>query len=79
MNLDVLKEKVLEIYAGGEVILRVTASAADGRIQNFLKANATVLQQQFTDSTVVMDIKLGKSQLAELERFKPIKIEYLDE
>ena len=79
MNLDVLKEKVLEIYAGGEVILRVTASAADGRIQSYLKSNAAVLQQQFTDSTVVMDIKLGKSQLAELERFKPIKIEYLDE
>jgi GTP-binding protein HflX len=79
MNLDVLKEKVLEIYAGGEVILRVTASAADGRIQSYLKSNAAVLQQQFTDSTVVMDIKLGKNQLAELERFKPIKIEYLDE
>lgn len=79
MNLDVLKEKVLEIYTGGEVVLRVTASAADGRIQSYLKSNAVVLQQQFTDSTVVMDIKLGKSQLAKLERFKPVKIEYLDE
>ena len=78
MNLDVLKEKVLEIYAGGEVILRVTASAADGRIQNFLKANATVLQQQFTDSTVVVDVRLGKNRLPELERFRPEKIEQID-
>jgi len=78
MNLDVLKEKVLEIYAGGEVILRVTASAADGRIQSYLKSNAAVLQQQFTDSTVVVDVRLGKNRLPELERFRPVKIERLD-
>jgi GTP-binding protein HflX len=79
MNLDVLKEKVLEIYTGGEVVLRVTASAADGRIQSYLKSNATVLQQQFTDSTVVMDVRLGKNHLPELERFRPAKIEQLEE
>ncbi len=79
MNLDVLKEKVLEIYTGDEVVLRVTASAADGRIQSYLKSNAAVLQQNFTDGTVVMDIRLGKNHLAELERFKPVKIEQLKE
>jgi GTP-binding protein HflX len=78
MNLDMLKEKVLEIYSGGEVVLRVTASAADGRIQSYLKSNAAVLQQQFIDSTVVMDIRLGKNRLPELERFRPVKVERLD-
>jgi GTP-binding protein HflX len=79
MNLDVLKEKVLEIYTGGEVVLRVTASAADGRIQSYLKSNAAVLQQRFTDSTVVVDVRLGKNRMAELERFRPVKIEQIDE
>ena len=78
INLDMLKEKVLEIYTGGEMVLRVTASAADGRIQSYLKSNAAVLQQQFTDSTVVMDVRLGKNRLAELERFHPEKIEQID-
>jgi len=78
INLDVLKEKVLEIYTGGEVVLRVTANAADGKIQNFIKANATVLNQQFTDNTVVVEVKLGKNHLAELERFKPEKIERIE-
>jgi len=78
MNLDVLREKVCEIYTGGQVVLRVTASAADGKIQNYLAANATILQQQFTDSTVVMDVRLGKNRLAELERFRPEKIEQID-
>ena len=78
MNLDLLKEKVLEIYSGGEMVLRITASAADGKIQSYLKSNAAVLQQQFTDSTVVMDVRLGKNHFAKLERFKPIKIEQIN-
>ena len=78
INLDILREKVLKIYTGGEMVLRVTASAADGRIQSYLKSNAAVLQQQFTDSTVVMDVRLGKNRLAELERFRPEKIEQIE-
>ena len=78
INFDILREKVLEIYTGGEMVLRVTASVADGRIQSYLKSNAAVLQQQFTDSTVVMDVRLGKNHLAELERFKPVKIEQIN-
>ncbi|MGB8226128.1 MAG: GTPase HflX, partial [Sedimentisphaerales bacterium] len=76
-NLDLLKEKVLEIYSGGQVVLRITANAADGKIQNFIKANATVLNQQFTDNTFVVEIKLGKNRLTELERFRPEKIEQI--
>jgi GTP-binding protein HflX len=76
-NLDLLKEKVLEIYTGGEVVLRITANSADGKIQNFIKANATVLNQQFTDNTFVVEIKLGKNRLTELERFRPEKIEQI--
>lgn len=78
LNLDVLKEKVFEIYTGGQVVLRITASAADGKIQNFIKANADVLDQQFTDSTIVIDVRLGRNHIVELERFKPIQIEQID-
>jgi GTP-binding protein HflX len=79
MNLDLLREKVLEIYTGGEVALRVTANSADGRIQNFIKLNAEVLKQDFSDNnTVVMDIRLSKNQLPQLERFRPVKIEELE-
>jgi len=77
-NLDLLKEKVLEIYSGGQVVLRITANAADGKIQNFIKANATVLNQEFGDNTFVVEVKLGKNRLTELERFKPEKIERIE-
>ena len=77
MNLELLREKVLEIYTGGTVVLRITANAGDGKIQNYIKANATVLQQQFTDSNIVIDVRVGKNHLTELERFKPLKIEQI--
>ncbi|MBN1786998.1 MAG: GTPase HflX [Sedimentisphaerales bacterium] len=75
MNLDLLKDRVMEIYTGGQVTLRITASAADGKIQGFLKSHTTVLEQNYSDSMVIMDIKVGKNQLHQLDRFKPVKIE----
>jgi GTP-binding protein HflX len=79
MNLDLLKERVLQIYTGGMMLLRITANAGDGKIQSYLKANTEVLKQDYTDSSVVMDVRLGKNQLAELQRFKTVQIEQLDE
>ena len=77
MNLELLRHKVFEIYTGGQVVLRITANAADGKIQNFIKANAIILGQQFIDNTIVLDVRLGKNHLTELERFKPVKIEQI--
>ena len=78
LNLDLLKEKVIEIYTGGMLYLRITASAGDGKIQSYLKSSTTVLKQDYLDSTVIMEVSMGKRQLAELQRFKPIQIEQLD-
>jgi GTP-binding protein HflX len=78
MNLDMLKEKVIEIYTGGMLMLRVTASAGDGKIQNYLRSNSNVIKQEYVDSSVIMEVSLGKRQLSELQRFKPIKIEEID-
>lgn len=74
-NLDMLKAKVLEAYNGGIVYLRITASAGDGRIQSYLKSHTTVLRQDYYDSTVVMEVKIGKNMLPDLKRFSPAQIE----
>jgi hypothetical protein len=79
MNLDILKERVLQIYTGRTILLRITANAGDGKIQSYLKANAEVLKQDYTDSTVIMEVRLGKNQLAELQRFKSVQIEEIKE
>ncbi|OQA03530.1 MAG: GTPase HflX [Planctomycetes bacterium ADurb.Bin401] len=74
-NLDMLKAKVLEAYNGGIVYLRITASAGDGKIQSYLKSHTTVLRQDYFDSTVVMEVKIGKNMLPDLKRFSPTQIE----
>lgn len=80
MNLDILKERVIQYYTGGMLLVRITASSGDGKIQSYLKSNTTVLKQDYTDdNTVVMEVRLGKNQFSEIQRFKPIQIEQLDE
>ncbi|OHB44797.1 MAG: GTPase HflX, partial [Planctomycetes bacterium GWC2_45_44] len=78
MNLDLLKAKTLEIYQGGLATLRITVNAADGRIQNYLESATEIIARNFGDNTVVLDVRLGKNQIAELQRFKPTKVEEID-
>jgi GTPase len=78
MNLDLLKEKTLEIYEGGLATLRITISAANGKIQNYLESAAEIIARQFGDNTVILDVRIGKNQVADLQRFKPTKIEKID-
>jgi len=78
MNLDLLKEKTLEIYAGGQATLRITINAADGKIQNYLESTEEIINRNYGDNTVILEVRIGKNQLAEMQRFKPIKIEPID-
>jgi len=75
LNLDLLKQKVIEIYEGGVKSLRITASAGDGKIQSFLKSYAIIINQEYFDSTVVMDVKIGKNLMPSLRKLKPTRIE----
>ncbi len=78
LNLDLVKQKITEIYEGGMLSLRITANAGDGKIQSFLKSHATIINQEYTDSTVVMDVRIGKNLMTQLKRLKPTKIEETD-
>jgi len=75
LNLDMLKAKIIEIYDGGTAFLRITASAGDGKIQSYLKSHSEILKQEYIDDTVVMDVQIGKNQMPQLKKLKPIKIE----
>ncbi len=77
LNLDLLKQKVIEIFEGGVNSLRITASAGDGKIQSFLKSYAIIINQEYFDSTVVMDVKIGKNLMPALRKLKPAQIDEL--
>jgi len=71
LGTDALTQAVLARYKGGEVTIQVRTSPANGRLQNYLRAFAIVLQEQYNDGSIVIDARLGKNQLAEVKKLLP--------
>jgi GTP-binding protein HflX len=76
-GLSRLHEAVLEKYKGGVIIVKITTSQANGKIQSFLRANTTILNEKYTAANVIIKAQLGKNQLVNLKRLKPEKLEIL--
>jgi len=78
MNLDKLGEVVLAKFRGGEVLVQVSCSAGNGKVQSFLRANAAILDRRYLDSSVTIKARLGRNQLPLLKRLKPKGLEVVE-
>jgi GTP-binding protein HflX len=76
-GLDKLAEKVVEKYKGAELLVRVSASQSNGKVQSFLRAHAQIINEQYLDSFVVIDARLGQNQLSDLQRLHPDQLEII--
>ncbi len=74
-GLEKLNEAVVAKYKGTEVLLRVASSQSNGKVQSFLRAHGRIINEQYNDSSVLIDARLGRNQLPELKRLQPEKIE----
>jgi len=77
-GLDKLAEKVAEKYKGGEVLVRVSASQSNGKVQSFLRAHAQIINEQYLDGFVLIDARLGQNQLPDLRRLHPDQLEIIE-
>jgi len=77
-GLDSLSDAVTTKYKGSELVLRVTCSQSNGRVQSFLRAQGRILNEQYAGSQVVIDARLGQNQLPDLKRLSPEEIEILE-
>jgi GTP-binding protein HflX len=77
LGLDELRRRVIQQYKGGEIVVRVTSRLSDGKVQSFLRAHGEIVGEQYSDSTVVLDVRLGQKQLPDLERLHPDKLEVI--
>ena len=77
-GLNHLAEVVTEKYRGGEVLVRVASSQANGKVQSFLRAHGTIVTEQYLDSSVLIDARLGRNQLPNLHRLQPESIEIIE-
>jgi len=78
LGLEQLSEKVSAQYKGAELLLRVAGSQSNGKVQSFLRAYGQILKEQYCDGCVLIDVRLGRNQLAELKRLHPESIEIVD-
>jgi GTP-binding protein HflX len=77
-GLQRLSEAVAAKYKGTELLLRVVGSQSNGKVQSFLRAYGTIINEQYLDGSVLIDAKLGRNQLANLKRLQPDTIEIVD-
>ncbi len=77
-GLEELNEAVAARYKGTEILLRVASSQSNGKVQSFLRAHGQILNEQYQDSSVLIDAKLGRNQLADLKRLHPENIVIID-
>jgi GTP-binding protein HflX len=75
LGLDRLSEAVLAKYKGAELLLRISSSQSDGKVQSFLRAYGTIINEQYLDGSVLIDARLGRNQLPGLKRLRPETIE----
>ncbi len=76
-GLDEMSEAVTTRYRGTELMLRVVSSQSNGKVQSFLRAHGQVLNEQYQDSSVLIEARLGRNQLPELKRLHPENLEIL--
>jgi len=57
----------------------VCASQADGKVQSFLRAHGKILKEQYLDSTVLVDARLGQNQIPSLRQLHPDSIEIIQD
>jgi GTP-binding protein HflX len=72
-----LLEAVIDKYHGGVITVKVTTSQANGKIQSFMHAYTTILDEKYTTNNVIIKAQLGQNQLVNLKRLKPEKLEIL--
>jgi len=77
LGLEELRRKVIQHYKGREIVVRVTSSLSEGKVQSFLRAHGEIVSEQYNDSTVVLDVRMGQKQLPDLERLHPDTLEII--
>jgi len=77
-GLEGLSEAVTIKYKGAEILLRVSSSQSNGKVQSFLRAHGRILNEQYLDSSVLIDARLGRNQLPNLQRLHPETLEIVE-
>ncbi len=79
LGLDALSTAVITQYKGNEVHIRVTYSHTNGKVTNFLRSQGKMLNTQYDENLVLVEVRLGRNQLPELHHLHPESVEIIDD
>ena len=79
MGLDKLNEAVVGRYKGAEVLVRVEVSQQRGKVQSYLRAHGTIVDEAYRDGKVRIEARLGRNQLVGLKRLVPEDLEIVQD
>ena len=65
-------------YKGTELLLRVLSSQSNGKVQSFLRTYGKILEEQYSNGTVLIDAELGQNQLPALKSLHPEAVEIIE-
>jgi GTPase len=77
-SLDVLSKAIVTRYQGGGILIRISINASDGRTQSYLRANSEILTEKYDDNSVLIEARIGRNQLPQLQRLGPKMIEIME-
>ncbi len=75
-GLDELARTVAEKCKGLQMHLKITVEACEGKLQSFLRSlGGSVIDEQYDGDKVIFEVKIGESQLLNLQKLKKKDIE----
>ena len=78
LGLELLSTAVSAKCKGPEVLLRISSSPSNGKVQGFLRRYGTIINEQYSNGRVLIDARLAQNRLAGLKRSGPESIEIID-
>ncbi len=75
LNMELLCDAVLKRFRGGEVTVKVSHDASNGKVQSFLRASGRIISERYNDSEVSIEARLGKRQISLLKSLRPKRLE----
>ncbi len=77
-NIDRLCDTVADKLRGGEVRVKISEHAGNGKVQSFLRAAGEIISEDYRDSTVNIEARLGRTHIVELKKLKPRSLDIVE-
>ncbi len=76
-NLRLAAEKIAEKINGGSVSIRVKFDSGNGKLQSFMHKYTDISDEQYGDTEVVIEAKIGFNRLGNLKALTPTELEII--